>query len=116
MTRFIAKRSKASGARRARPWLNRVRAELPALEVVVCFGDLAANAWDAAQPQNRCRSGWAERAFAGAAPVVVACPHTTNRNIVGANKTRSIKDGLNPEDRIRRTLLAAAQRLGHSGS
>lgn len=107
---FIDGRPKTAEASRARPWLERVLAALEILEVVVCFGDVAANARNAAQPLNQCKPGWRPDAMRGPEPIALSCAHTTNRNILAANKTRSIKDGLNPR-RIRRTLTAAAGRL-----
>lgn len=89
---FIGDRDEKVEARRARPWLEEVLALLPALEAVVCFGELAADAWNAAQPGSRRRDGWRPGACDGPAPVVVWCAHTTNRNIVGANRTRCIKE------------------------
>jgi hypothetical protein len=108
---FIGDRDEKGEARRSRPWLEKVLAFLPRLEAVACFGELAADSWNAAEPRNRCRDGWRPGACDGPPPAVVWCAHTTNRNIVGANRTRSIKDGLNPEERIRETLSAVAQRL-----
>lgn len=89
----------------ARPYLLRFVAELSELKIVVCFGDDAQRGWDRAFPRNRAQPGW--RAFehpAGDEQLVLFCPHTSWFNIDGANRTRSIRDGLNPEQRIRSTL------------
>jgi hypothetical protein len=96
----------------ARPYLLRFVSELKALKIVVCFGDDARDGWDLAFPLNPARPGWQEPQHnPDGAPLVVFCPHTSWRNIDGSNKTRSIRDGMNPEERIRATLELVRQQV-----
>ena len=85
---------------------------LTKLEVVVCMGDKARDGWDKAKPDNRSKPGWKPIAIPSDTELVVlSCPHPSWRNIDGANKHKSIIDGLNPEQRIRATLNTAREIL-----
>lgn len=87
---------------KAKPFFIEFLSELKNLQVVVCMGKYAEFGWNYIYPEKPCSPGWKKMLIlAGDSIISLNCPLTSPQSINGYHP---LVDGLNPSERIEKTL------------